>query len=454
MHTGLIALIIVLVVIALCIKTKKSLEFVIAGSIASAVVLYKGAFVTEWVMLFQEVMGDGTSVWLFLVTGLFGSLIALLQASRGTNGFSVLIEKLCNTQKKTLVTTFILGILIFIDDYLNILSIGVCMKKVYDKRKIPREALAYIIDSTGAPVCVLLPISTWAIFLAAVLYENPEVAALGLGSATDTYVAAIPFVLYPIMALLVVLLFSLGIIPKLGAMKAAFKRVEETGKLYSDDSKKFNLSDDEPDQKGNMIDFILPMGVVVAIALLTGDMVYAVLVALAVCFILYVPRKVVSFNDFFPIAIAGMADMLPTVCVVLCSFVWERLLGTMGIAEFAIDVVTPVLINFSPLFPAIVFIVVAFLTFTTSSLWGVAIIATPIVMPLAAAVDVNILLIMGAVIGGSAFGSHACFYCDATLLASKSSGIDNIEHAVSQLPYVIIASVLSIIGYLVLGFVM
>ena len=119
------------------------------------------------------------------------------------------------------------------DDYLNVLSIGVCMKGVYDKRKIPRETLAYMLDATGAPVCVLLPFSTWAVFYASLFEEEESVKALGYATGIQAYIHAIPFCFYPIITLLIVLLFSLGIMPKLGSMKAAYKRVAETGKVYS-----------------------------------------------------------------------------------------------------------------------------------------------------------------------------------------------------------------------------
>ena len=163
MNTGLIAIFIILFVIVGAITTKKCVEFLVAGSLIAAAVLYHGSFLTQWCAQIQTALAD--NVWIIIICGLFGSLIALLQEAKGSFGFSKLVEKLCNSEKKTLFTTFVLGILIFVDDYLNVLSIGVCMKGVFDKKKIPRETLAYMLDSTAAPVCVLLPFSTWAVFL-------------------------------------------------------------------------------------------------------------------------------------------------------------------------------------------------------------------------------------------------------------------------------------------------
>ena len=162
MTHGLVALLIVLIVIVGSILTHRCEEFMIGGSLVGAAVLFKGSFLTQWCTMLQETISE--NVWIVVVCGLFGSLIALLQTAKGNYGFSKLVSKLCNSERKTLLTTFILGILIFVDDYLNVLSIGACMKGVYDKRKIPRETLAFMLDSTGAPVCVLLPFSTWAVF--------------------------------------------------------------------------------------------------------------------------------------------------------------------------------------------------------------------------------------------------------------------------------------------------
>ena len=139
MSYGLIAVIIVIGIVIGAIATKKCEPFLIAGSIIGALFLYKQNFITEWVATLEEVMS--AEAYLILVCGLFGSIIALLTASKGHFGFAKIVSKICNSERKTLFTTFILGVIIFIDDYLNVLSIGTAMKKVYDKVKVPREAL-------------------------------------------------------------------------------------------------------------------------------------------------------------------------------------------------------------------------------------------------------------------------------------------------------------------------
>ena len=450
LNLGLVAIFITLFIIIGAVATRRCVECMIVGSMVAAIFLSGGGFLTTWSESLQNMLAE--NVWVMLVCLLFGGLISLLTDSKGSFGFSKYISKFCNSERKTLMTTFIMGILIFVDDYLNVLSIGACMKKISDKQKLPRETLAYILDSTGAPVCVLLPFSTWAVFYASLFYEQESVQAIsGVTSAMGAYVKAIPFCFYPIVALIVVFMFAMGWMPKLGPMKKAYKRVEETGKVYSDASRKYNHDEYEDEEDGNIWNFLIPMGVLVGVAVVTGDILVAVIIALIVCFVMYVPRKIISVDGFLSSMIRGFGDMLPTLTMLLVTFVLKDISGQMGMTEYIIELVEPFL--FATIFPAMVFLLGAILAFTTGSDWGMSSIITPIVFPLGAALGANPILIMAAIISGGTFGSHACFYADATLLASQSSGIENMEHALSQIPYVIIASVISVACFVVAGFV-
>lgn len=451
MNTGLIAIFIILFIIVGAISTKKCVEFLIAGSLLATLVMYKGSFITQWCTLIQNALAD--NVWIIIICGLFGSLIALLQEAKGSLGFSKLVDKLCSTERKTLLMTFVLGILIFVDDYLNVLSIGVCMKGVYDKKKIPRETLAYMLDSTAAPVCVLLPFSTWAAFYASLFFEQDCIVNAGFTSGMSAYISAIPFCFYPIITLLIVLLFALGVMPKLGGMKKAYERVEKTGMVYSEASRKYNHEEYKGyEEDGNIWDFIIPMAVLVGVCIVTSDVLVAVVLAVIACFIMYVPRKVVKFDDFFNVVARGFADMVPVMILLVTAFAVQSITQEMGLADYIIEHMTPLLS--ASTFPALTFILVALLGFTTGSFWGMCAVVTPIVFPLAAALGANPVLVMGAIISGGAFGSHACFYGDATVLASTGSCIDNMEHTMSQLPYVLIASGVTVVCYLICGFVL
>ena len=449
MSYGLIAVLIVIGIVIGSIATKKCEPFLIGGSLLGAIVLYKGDFLTQWIATLEGVISK--EAYLILVCGLFGSIIALLTASKGHFGFAKIVSKLCNTEKKTLLTTFILGVIIFIDDYLNVLSIGTAMKKVFDKRKIPRESLAYIIDSTGAPVCVMFPFSSWAAYFGAIFFAQESVKALGVNSAMEAYIKAIPFCIYPIVALIIVVLFSLGIFPKLGGMKKAYQRVAETGKVYSDASKKYNMDDSDGDQEGSVWNFIIPMLVLVVVACVTGDLVMAQVITLAVTLVLYLVRKVMTFSEFYDNLIKGFADMLPITILLIVALAFQEIASQMQMTEFFIQITKPILS--AELFPMIAFIITAVLAFMIANAWGVCTLVAPVLLPLGASVGANAVLIMAAILSGCAFGNHACFYCDTTVLASQGSGIDNFDHATSQLPYVLIGAAISIVGFIVVGFV-
>lgn len=257
-------------------------------------------------------------------------------------------------------------ILIFVDDYLNVLSIGACMKKIYDDRKLPRESLAYVLNPTGAPVCVLLPISTWAVFYANLFFEQDSVKAMGAASPIAAYVKAVPFCFYPIITLLFVFLFSTRIMPKLGPMKKVFCRVEETGKVYSDFSRKYNHATVyDQDADGNIWYFLIPMGVLVTLAVLTGDILVSVVVALVVCFALYILLKVLTVDEFMNNTIQGFSDMLPVLTMLLVTFVLKEICGQMGMTEYIVAKAEPFLLP--AVYPAMVFALGAVLAFTTGS---------------------------------------------------------------------------------------
>ncbi len=447
MEMGLIGLIIVLAVIAGAIITKRCTECLLLGSVIGALCLYGRDFMTEWVVVLQDVVAD--NAWLWLVCGLFGSLIAVLTASKGTFGFSKIIGRVCDTQRKALFATYIMGILIFIDDYLNVLSIGTCMKSVFDKRKMPRESLAFLLDSTGAPVCVLLPFSTWAVFYSELFMEQKAISS-AYSSGMRAYISAIPFCFYPICALIVVGLFCAGVFPKLGYMKTAYKRVEDTGMVYSERSRKFNHEESTYDEDGNIWNFLVPMIIMVVVCFITSEILIGVIAGLVVCVIMYVPTKIMNLETFMNLTVSGFGTMLSVFFLLTGCFCLQKITAEMGMTEYIITKVEPYL---TPnIFPAVCFFLLGGLAFITASDWGMSAVVIPIFIPLAATLGASIPLTMAAIISGGTFGSHACFYADATVLSSQSAGIDNMDHALSQLPYVGISACIAIVCFLVAGF--
>ena len=336
MSYGLIATLIVLVIVIGAITTKKCEAFLIAGSMVGALVLWKQNFLSEWVSTLEGVISD--EAYVILICGLFGSLVALLTASKGSFGFTKIVTKICNTERKTLFTTFLLGILIFVDDYLNVLSIGTAMKGSYDKKKVPREALAYLLDSTGAPVCVLIPFSSWAAYFGAIFLQQDCVESLAGGSLMKTYLMAVPYCVYPIVALIIVFLFCMGWFPKLGGMKKAYDRVSTTGKTYSDVSRKYNIGSEYGEEEGRSVwFFIIPLAILVGIAVVTGDLVIAAIIAILVCMVLYIGAKIMTFSEFWDTFVKGFADMLPIIILLISALTFQKIASEMEMTEFFVD---------------------------------------------------------------------------------------------------------------------
>ena len=456
MEYGLLTLLPIVVVVALALLSKRTLEPLIAGSFTAYIIINGLHFPSAWADAFFNVASNREYQWVFMVCALFGSLIALLGASHGTIGFSRWLRKLCRGPKSTLIVTWIMGVLIFVDDYLIIMTVSTSMQRLSDHHKVPREALTYIIDSTGAPVCALLPFSTWAVFFAAMFYSEAGVAELGFGSPIATFIHTIPFIFYAIFAVLMVPLFSLGLVPKLGYMKRAYQRVRETGMTYSEASQDLNLEEDEADPaeyvKGSAIDFVLPIGVLIGVSVITGEIFLAVLGAIATCFVLYIPTKKMSLTRFCDLTMHGFCNLIPTVAVIFFAFVMQEAMMDIDIANYVISVIRPIMS--APLFPVITFLLVAALNFSTGSVWGIPAIVSPIILPLCFSIGANPLLTMGAMISGAVLGSHACFYSSATVLTSSCCKIQNMDHALSQLPYAALTAGLSALAYLVCGYVM
>ena len=455
---GILTLLPPLVIIVFALITKRTFEALLLGAVI-------GFFMTDtWNVIGATLDGFmstcAENIWMILVFGLLGGFTFLLQRSKGALGFGKFIRKFAKSEKSTLILGWILGIIVFMDDYLNILTISASLRESCDRYKSPREMLAYVIDSTGAPVCVLIPLSTWAVFYAGVVGE--EAGMVSYGSGMDIYIQSLPFILYGWVAVIVVPLVILRIIPMFGPMKKAYERVATTGRVYSEQSDKYNKGITEFDKlmesekmdddgkKGNIWFFLVPLAVVIFLCIYTGDLLTGLAFGIIVMLIMYLPTKALSFSEFCEGFASGFASMVPMMFITMGALTVQVSMDGIGLADFVIDAVLPFM-NAS-LFPAITFLVVAGLSFITGSNWGIPALTVPILIPLALAGGANPLVVFGAIVSGGTFGSHACFYSDATVLTSQCCGIENMEHALTQIPFAAVAAGLTTIGFLICGF--
>lgn len=398
--------------------------------------------------------------WMFMVMFMLGAFVFLLQASKGSLGFGRIVQKLAKTQKKSLIVSWLLGIVIFMDDYLNILTISSSMMETCDRQKVPREMLAYVIDSTGAPICVLIPLSSWAVYFAGVM-EATMGDNTSYGTGMEMYIQSIPFIFYGWMAILVVPLVIMGVIPLMFGMKKAYQRVADGGNVYSKESALLNEGliegiDETGDDIGDgqlglrVASFFIPIAVIITVTVVTSDLLIALMWALIVMFIMYLPLKIVSFSGFCDTFAKGCAFMVPMNLIILGALTVKVSMDGIGLSDYVIGAVLPYM-NVAT-FPAIAFVVVSLLSFVTGSNWGIPAVTFPILIPLALALGASPIITLGAIVSAGTFGSHACFYSDATVLTSQSCRIKNLEHAFTQFPYALIAAGLSVIAFLIAGF--
>ena len=445
-ETSLLVLLPALVTVVTAILSRRPIESLLAGVFVGLLMLEPAAALSNFSSILLDVMMDETIAWVIIVCGLMGSLITLLMRVGAASGFSRALSSKAQNSTSALLYTWLLGLVVFIDDYLNALAVGSSMRKVTDKFKVSREMLAYVVDSTAAPICVLVPVSTWAVFYAG-LFMDAGYAESGQGMAL--YISAIPYMVYPIAAMLLVPLVAVGIVPALGMMKSAQQRAAEgSAPLPIDDNEEESLVDTE--DRVRIYHFVLPIVALLGFSIWYDlDVQIGVIMSVAVTIILFGAQRLMAWTQMFDAVIDGIKIMLPALTMVVMAFVFKEVNDMLGLATYVIKNVAPLM---TPLmFPALTFLPMALISFATGSSWGVFAIAIPIILPLAESVGVSIPLAIGALVSASAFGSHACFYSDATVLAAQGSGCDVMDHALTQIPYALIAAAISCVGLTVLA---
>lgn len=454
MEYGALTLIPAAFIIICALITRASFTSLMLGAVLACMMMYGVTAYSDIMDLVYGVVCNGDVQWTIMLTGTYGVLIYLLQASRGIEAFTAIAERVANTAKKTMVTAWVIGLVIFIGDMLNIMAVGVTMRKLTDKHKIPREMLAYIMDATAAPVAVLAPVSSWAAFFITVFMAQPE-AVFTSESKVVNYATLVPMLFYPMATVVCVLLLSLGILPKLGLMKKAWERVEATGMVYSPESARYNKEEEvetESSVKPRIINFVLPILVLLYIAIFQSDVLKAAFFSVITAIILILVQRMMSVRDLTRTCMDGFVSMIPMCVIVVGAFLARDALVAMGLPDFVISSLAPIM---SPaMLPVLTFLATATLSFVTSSSWGVPAVVVPIVVPLAATVGASIPLTMAAIVSAASFGSHACFYSDATVITSAVAKMENTDHAFSQFPYALIAAAAASVGYLICGFAM
>lgn len=444
---GIISLLPVAVVIVTAIITKRAVEPLILGTLVGFFILDKQNFVVAYLdSLYGEL---GESAYYVVVFGLFGIFIHLLEKSNAISGFTRLGLKFANTKKKSGLLTWAMGIIFFLDNYFSILGAGVSNRQISDENKMSREMFAFSINTVACATCILVPLSLWGIFMSG---QVETTLGLESGAGLGEVVKSIPFMFFAWISLIFVLLYHFRIIKPFGPMKKAEERAEKEGLVLPADLAQQAEQEEGEKRVTSVWNFVIPMASLIGVTLWTQELLYGLIVGVVLCFLLYIPQKLVGFSEAFDSISRGFEEMFGVTAIVISAFVLQNANDELGMANFVVHSVVDI-IN-APLLPAIAFVLLLLLGFVTGSFWGMAAVCFPIMLPLAQALDANLYLTIGAVIAGAAAGSATCFYGDSVTLSCSISKIRNNDFLQKGLVMVAPMIVVSIIAYLIAGFVL
>lgn len=470
-----IALLPPIIAIALALVTKEVYSSLFLG-IVSGALLYSNFnleltlntmfFNEEGGMLFKIADTFNAGILVFLV--MLGILVALMNRAGGSRAFGAWASKHIKTRIGAQVATVFLGMLIFVDDYFNCLTVGSVMRPVTDTHKVSRAKLSYIIDATAAPVCIIAPISSWA---AAVTSSVPEEAEI---NGFQTFIRTIPYNYY---ALLTIVMMFIVIFRRIdyGPMKKHELNAFQ-GDLYTSggpgkgSDEKMEISD-----KGIVLDLVLPVAVLIFACIMgmvyTGGffdgvdfvtafadadasvgLVFGGIIAVVFTFFYYMLRGVLNFNQFMECVSDGFKAMVAPILILTFAWTLSGMTNLLGAKYYVADLVAGSAAGFQSMLPAVIFLVALGLAFSTGTSWGTFGILIPIVMGVFPSGEM-MLISISACLAGAVCGDHCSPISDTTIMASAGAECNHINHVSTQLPYALTCAAVSVVSYIIAGFI-
>lgn len=457
-----------LLAIFLAIKTKHVYISLIVGIWLGWTIIqgwnpFSGLFQTinALVAVFKD--EDNTRVILF--SAMIGAIITFTQYSGGMKGFVnwIVGKGLVRTRKSAGLLAWFLGFIIFIESSICVLVSGAVTRPIFDKLKISREKLSYILDSTSAPKCILFPLNAWGAFVIGLL------ASQGVEKPIQFLVSSMPFNFYAILALLLVLIVILTG-KDFGPMKKAETRVRVENKLLRDGAEPL-ISDEvvmmkaKEGVKPRALNMILPVltmvGMMPIVLLITGkgnlmegsgstSVLWAVISGLLVGAVIYRAQKIMRVKEITDIFMKGVGGLIPLASLMILAFAIGDICDALGTGPFVAQAAKSTL---NPgVIPAVIFIISCFIAFSTGTSFGTFAIMIPIAVPAINNIGLHPGLIIAAVLGGGVFGDHCSPISDTTIISSMASATDHIDHVRTQLPYALTAAVFSLLLFLLFGF--
>lgn len=466
-HGTFWALVPPIVAIALALITKEVYSSLFIGVLIGALFISQGSFSVFLDATFKDGLvakvADPWNVGILFFLVILGTMVTLMNRAGGSAAFGNWARLHIKSKVGAQVATICLGILIFIDDYFNCLTVGSVMRPVTDRFKLSREKLAYLIDSTAAPVCIIAPISSWA---AAVSGFVDGEDGLGL------FIKAIPFNFYALFTILALFIVAIGKV-NFGPMK----KYESGQESFVEKLDSINV----PEGKGKILDLVVP--IVLLIVLCTVGMVYTggffasgenakgfvdafansdasiglvlgSFAALILTLIFYLSRRVLGFNKCMACVPDGFKAMVPAILILCLAWTLKGVTDTLGAKEFVAGIVSGGAAGVMNLMPALIFVIAALLAFATGTSWGTFGILIPIVVAAFSGIDYNLMIIsISACMAGAVCGDHCSPISDTTIMASAGAECNHVNHVNTQLPYVLFVAGVSFVTYIIAGFV-
>ncbi len=467
--------------IGLALITKEVYSSLFIGCLTGAVI-YAAASASGVEGVFKTVVHDGlianisdpynVGILVFLVV--LGVIVVLMNKAGGSRAYGEWASRHIKSRVGACISTFLLGVIIFVDDYFNCLTVGSVMRPVSDKHRVSRAKLAYIIDSTAAPICIIAPVSSWA---AAVSGTVEGVNGIQL------FINTIPYNLYAILTIVMVVFISLTG-TDFGPMKLHEKNAAK-GDLFTTRSTVYDSSDDEAKSKGKVIDLVIPV-IVLIVCCVTGmiysggffsgesfvdafancDASYALslgsIIALIIIIIYLIARRVLTFRDCMDAIPAGFKQMVPAILILTFAWTLKTMTGLLEAGTYVSEIVRSAS-AIQILLPCILFIVALGLAFATGTSWGTFGILIPIVTGIfqselvgvseAGEIPAMVIICISACLAGAVCGDHCSPISDTTIMASTGAQCDHVNHVSTQLPYALTAAAVCAAGYILSGFV-
>ena len=456
-----------LLAIILALVTKEVYSSLFIGVTVGAL-LYTGFHPWNAFVALFDIMKSSMNLNILIFDVLLGMIIVLMAKSGGSAAYGNWAGSKIKTKRSALLATTGLGILIFVDDYFNCLTVGSVMRPVTDRYKVSRAKLAYIIDATAAPVCIIAPISSWA---AAVNSYVPDDAGI---TGFQLFLRTIPYNLYALLTLAMVLFIIIT-----GLDFGLMKKHEDNaakGDLFTSGREEFEQTKPEDtSKKGHVMDLVLPVAVLIISAIgamiYTGflggatdiitafagcdaetSLIFATMITVLFMLVLYLPRGVVTFKGFMDSFVEGFKLMIPAIAILIFAWTLKGMGDALEIGAF-VKTIVGTGASASIIVPAIMFAIAVFLAFSTGTSWGTFAILVPIVIAMfPEAKDLEMMIIsVSAVLAGAVCGDHVSPISDTTVMSSAGAQSNHINHVSTQMQYAAVVAVVCIIGYLIAG---